>query len=68
MEAGELLVGVDQLMIALDVDQVERVGVGDVLVMIGRLDFQRDEKLLGVDRIRMRVKVAALAVLLTRPA
>ena len=62
MPAGELGIGVNQTMVSLDIDQVQRIGVGNLLVVIGRIDLVGNQELPLADRIRMGVQVAFLAV------
>jgi hypothetical protein len=37
MPQRELLVSVNEGVVALGVDKIERIGVGDILVMVGRV-------------------------------
>ena len=62
MPAGELGIGVYKTMVSLDIDEVQSVGVGNLLVMIGGINLVRDQEFSIADGIRMSVKMPLLPV------
>ena len=51
-----------ETVVPLGVDQVQRIGIGDVLVVISRVDLVGDQEFGVVERVRMRVEMPARAV------
>ena len=52
----------DETVVAVDIDEVERIGVGHVLVVVGRVYFVRDEEFSLADWVGVCVEVPLLTI------
>ena len=61
MPAGELAIGVNQPLVPFGMDEVQGIGIGDVLKVVGRAGLAGNEELPLADGIGMRVEAPVAA-------